>query len=114
MVEFDTKGSDEEYGGCIIALDVSVKNEGLLEEEQLEQIDSVMLEFGSSRTGQRLEVNSKPDMVRSRVKYVYQETFNAKSFETLSGRFKVKTNFEDFFITVGTEFVNLVEMDDNG
>lgn len=112
MADFDTRRSDTEIEGCLIALDVSVKNDGELTIDQLEQIDNVMLNFGTERTGQRLEVNMKPDMVRSRVKYVYQETFQARSFDNLRNRFEIQTDFEHFFIIIGTEVVNLRENED--
>lgn len=107
MTTFDTRKSESEYEGCLVVLDVSVKNEGELTIEELEQIDDVMTEFGSERTGQRLEVNTNPDKVRSRVKYVYQETLLARSFDALLDRLEYRTPFDDVFVVIGTEVVEL-------
>jgi hypothetical protein len=107
MADYDTRESESEYEGCLTALDVVVENGGDLTIDELESIDSVMLEFGTERTGQRLSVSNQPDMVTSRAKYVYQETLLASSFDRLIDRLQYLTDVNLSRLVIGTEVVDL-------
>lgn len=108
MVDFDIGPSETEVEGCITSIQVSFDNEGELTIEELEAVDEVMTNIGINRTGQRIRVNTKPDMVRSSVVYVYQEVIQISTrdqMKHLFERFEIKTPFENPTFRFGTEVV---------
>lgn len=109
MVEFDTSPSDSEVEGCLIALEASVEKEGVLNESELEEIDEVMSSIGSSRTGQRVNVESTKMEKSAKVKYVYQERISGRSISNSMDRLEAFTRFDSPKIWIGTEVVELKE-----
>ena len=108
MVDFEIGPSDTEIEGCLTAIEVRFDNEGELTVDDIEDIDDEMGSIGSQSTGQRIRVNSKPDMPWSSVVYVYQEALQFSTRNQMKfwfDRFEARTRFENPVYKFGTEVV---------
>lgn len=86
--------------GCVLSLTVRANYEGILEPEELEGIDKEMLQIGSSRTGQRVDVTTTAAEDLVSVEYVYQESVLTKSLFWAEERLEAFTVLEEPFIVV--------------
>lgn len=115
MVDFKLGPSETEIDGCVIAISLTVYNEGELSIEDLEDIDSEMSKLGSGPTGQRIRVNQRPDMETSSVVYVYQHGFQISTEDQVKywfQRMRMKTRFDEMYFNIGTEVVEFREVDE--
>lgn len=91
--------------GCVLSLKAVGEYEGELGIEDLEEIDDVMVNIGSQRTGQRVNVDSTRVNRAVRVEYVYQESILSKSFEHAVDRLEMMTELENPYIVADTTTV---------
>lgn len=84
--------------GCVLVLKAKGNHKGELSIDQLEEIDGVMLEVGSSRTGQRINVSTTRTDNMVSIEYAYQESILSKSLRQAERRLDAFTVIEEPFI----------------
>lgn len=98
---------DKEPGviDCLPLLRVVVHKEGEIDIDELEQVDDIMLDLGSQRTGNRTDVTTTESKYTTHIEYVYQERLLSKSVANAEERLAAFTDFDEPSIFIGSNMV---------
>lgn len=97
MTEFD---AEPKRIGCVLTLTAIGNLHGVMNSKQLEEIDDIMLEIGSDRTGQRIDVDSTSIQDVVFVEYAYQQSILSRSIEFSEEKLRSGTDLEDPYIKI--------------
>ena len=95
--------------GCVLVAKARGKHKGELSIDELEEVDEQMLQLGSSRTGQRVDVTTTLTENRVSIEYAYQESILSKSLTHAEDRLEAFTVLEEPFIVVDVKTAEFIE-----